>query len=245
MTISESINQKKETLNTIHTPRPKEIHVVFDETKREQSISTTVNHLSTERRIEITNPDSYPKNIYIEPDIIQKAIKEWGMGISMELPRNVFHGTQPMEDYNQATRRYVEKQLQTYGKAYLKENPIIVIAIPTLLDGHEGTRESLILAIGDGHHRFRYSGGRKEFEYVPAIVFTPLQYSVLYNIGKDNQDKITPDELEIALMQRIAEAKLSFEGSLANKGKTNPAPLYGISTIEELRTLLDTSINAA
>lgn len=244
MTLPESTKyQKINTLTLDHHPLTREVHVIFD-TKPEQ-VRESKDNIPRERKIEITNPNSYPQNIYIDPDILQQATKEWGMGMGLELPRNIIHGTQPMEEYNHATRRYIEKQLQAYGKAYLKENPIIVIALPTLIKGVNGTKESLILAIGDGHHRFRYSGGRKEFEYVPSLVFTPLQYSALYNLKKDPKDKITPDELEIVFMQRIAEAKLSFEGSLTNKGKTHPVPVYGIRTIEELQTLLDTPIHSA
>lgn len=244
MMLSES--RKYQEINTLTLDDhslSKEIHVIFD-TKPEQVIESK-NNFSSGRKIEITNPNTYPQNINIDPAIIQQATKEWGIGMGLELPRNIIHGTQPMEEYNHATRRYIEKQLQAYGRAYLKENPIIVIALPTLIKGVNGTKESLILAIGDGHHRFRYSGGRKEFEYVPSLVFTPLQYAALYNINKDPRDKITPEELEIVFMQRIAEAKLSFERSLTNKGKTHPVPVYGIRTIEELQTLLDTPIHSA
>lgn len=245
MKISESTNhQSIDTRTQSNNPLIREVHVVFD-AQPEGDIDESRNDFSRERKIDIINPDGYPKNIYIDPDIIQQATKEWGIGVKLELPRNVFHGTQPMEDYNQATRRYIEKQLQIYGKAYLQENPIIVIALPTLINGVYGIKESIILAIGDGHHRFRYSGGKKEFEYIPSIVFTPLQYAALYNLNKDPRDKITPDELEMVFMQRIAEAKLSFEGSLTDKGKPHPVPLYGIRTVEQLQTLLDTPIHSA
>lgn len=238
MTLSESIkHQKINTLALYNHPLTREVHVVFD--AQPKRVLESKNNIPRERKIDLTNPDGYPKNIYIDPEVIQQATKEWGIGVKLELPRSVFHGTQPMEDYNQATRRYIEKQLQIHGKAYLQENPIIVIALPTLINGEDGTKESIILAIGDGHHRFRYSGGKKEFEYVPSIIFTPLQYAALYNINKDPRDKITPEELEMVFMQRIAEAKLSFEGSLMNKGKPHPVPLYGIRTVEEIQTLLD------
>ncbi|GIW61765.1 MAG: hypothetical protein KatS3mg089_0617 [Patescibacteria group bacterium] len=245
MKISESTNhQSIDTRTQSNNPLIREVHVVFD-AQPEGDIDESRNDFSRERKIDIINPDGYPKNIYIDPYIIQEATKEWGIGVKLELPRNVFHGTQPMEDYNQATRRYIEKQLQIYGKAYLQENPIIVIALPTLINGGDGTKESIILAIGDGHHRFRYSGGKKEFEYLPSIVFTPLQYAALYNLNKDPRDKITPEELELIFMQRIAEAKLSFEASLTDKCKPHPLPLYGIRTVEELQTLLDTPIHSA
>ena len=81
------------------------------------------------------------------------------------------------------------------------ENPVITCAI---------RRENqLVLAIIDGHHRYRYAG-LYGINNIPCIVCTPETLSEIINSDKENKKKISFDSFIRDINESITSTILSF-----------------------------------
>lgn len=102
-------------------------------------------------------------------------------GTRLLIPRVFLQGVQRREEYEAKKRKRLEAELDRENIGFLIKNPIIVCAITT--------KDQLTLAIVDGHHRMRFSGGKYKINQLPCLIITPAKLVEILNKNGQNIDE--------------------------------------------------------